>query len=104
MNHFIKHALRIIVFSLILVVMLFFFSKVMTPKSNSKDDGMYDELANGVLGEPDNTLDVLFLGDSEVYSGIMPIKIWKHHGITSFRTANGILTGVFAEHSSEPVT
>ncbi len=84
MKSFFKHALRILIFSLILFIILFVLSGIMTPKSNNKDDGMYDELANGVLSEPENTLDVLFIGDSEVYSGIMPIKLWKYHGITSY--------------------
>ena len=84
MKKVIIHIVRAVIFVSILLVILFFLSKVMTPKTNNKEDGMFDENANAVLSEAENTIDVLIIGDSEVYSGFIPPQIWEKHGITSY--------------------
>ena len=84
MKKVIIHILRAVLFVSILFVMLYFLSKVMTPKTNNKEDGMFDENANAVLSEAENSIDVLIIGDSEVYSGFIPPQIWEEHGITSY--------------------
>ena len=40
-------------------------SHVVMPKNNQAEFGQIDASANGVMGEPANSIDVLFLGDSE---------------------------------------
>lgn len=40
--------------------------------------------ARGIFEETDNTIDILFIGDSNVYSGISPMKIWKDYGYSSY--------------------
>lgn len=84
MKKVIIHIARAVIFVAILIVILFLLSKVMTPKTNKLEDGMFDVNANAVLGEADNTIDVLIIGDSEVYSGFIPPQIWEDHGITSY--------------------
>ena len=78
-----KNLLTTVVFLGILALLLFFTSRLLQPKGNAKEDGMHDATANGILSEPENTLDVLFLGDSESYSSFIPLKIWQEQGITS---------------------
>lgn len=39
--------------------------------------------------QPENTIDVLFVGTSHVYSDINPAVLWERHGIASFDLATG---------------
>lgn len=79
-----RNALRLVSFALVLVILLLGVSAVVQPKGNRAADGEQDPIANGILGEPKNTIDVLFLGDSEAYHSVIPLKIWKDTGITSY--------------------
>lgn len=79
-----KNTLRITSFIAGLLVLLLISSVILQPKTNGKTDGMNDASAYGVLGEKENSIDVLILGDSEAYSSFVPLKLWKDHGITSY--------------------
>lgn len=59
-------------------------SIAVVPKSNLKEAGMKDATAFGIISEPKNTIDAVFVGDSEVYRSIMPLRIWENYGITSY--------------------
>lgn len=84
MKVYAKHLLRAVSFLAILALLLYGSSQLLQPKGNAREDGMHDATANGILSEPPNTLDVLFLGDSESYSSFIPLKIWQEQGITSY--------------------
>lgn len=58
------------------------------PKNNQKEFGMIDERENGVIGEPQDTIDVLFVGDSEAYTAISPLQIWHEQGFTAYDAAS----------------
>lgn len=66
------------------MLILIILSLLFTPKNNTKEFGMYDVNANGVLGEKDNSIDVLIVGDSEAYTSIAPMEMWKKYGFTSY--------------------
>ena len=77
---------RMVVFWGIFVFLLYGGSVVMAPKSNTTEAGMEgrDIPAAGVMAEPEDSLDVIVLGDSEGHSAISPTVLWKEYGITSF--------------------
>ena len=67
-----------------ILVALFALSALFYPKDNRTEYGVHDQDANGVLGEPDNTIDVLFLGDSECYCAFSPLQLFEDYGFTSY--------------------
>lgn len=79
-----KHTFSSIAFIAGLIVLLLLTSQVVVPKDNLKSNGIHDSSANGILAEAENTIDVLILGDSECYSSVIPLQIWRDHGITSY--------------------
>ena len=75
----------------LLCALLLAASFLFMPKNNHKAFGMgNDELvAGGILGERENSIDVLVVGDSEAYSSISPIQMWDEHGFTSYLCSTG---------------
>lgn len=61
-------------------------SYLFMPKNNHKAFGVNDAemLASGILGEKENSIDVLVVGDSEAYSSISPMQMWEEHGFRSY--------------------
>ena len=61
-------------------------SYLFMPKNNHKAFGVNDAemLASGILGERENSIDVLVVGDSEAYSSISPMQIWEERGFRSY--------------------
>ncbi len=83
MNYWIRNA-KILVFFAGLWLILTASSALFTPRGNEKNAGMEEVEANGILGEKDNTVDIIVLGDSESYSSVIPMQIWKAAGYTSY--------------------
>ena len=80
----IKHAARALIFVGGLVLLLFLLSKVFIPAEGTIDDGVHTLHSNGIYGEADNSIDLVFLGDSVVYSSISPLQIWDKYGIPTY--------------------
>ena len=59
-------------------------SLILQPKDNTEEAGMYQTSAAGILSQPENTVQVLFLGDSEAYSSFVPLDLWTRTGVTGF--------------------
>ena len=79
-----KKTVKCVLFIAGLAGILFILSLVFYPKNNEKKDGIIDVAANAILGEPENSIDVLIIGDSESLNSINPLRIWEQHGIASY--------------------
>ena len=73
-----KNVLKVIVFLILLIVSIYIAGDVLTPRWVTYD--IIPEYKN----VPKDTLDVLFIGDSNVYSDISPMEIFETYGITSY--------------------
>ncbi len=80
----IKMLLRLCTFVLGLFILFTSASIVVSPKNNSPASGMEEVSANGILGEKEDTIDALIIGDSESYSSVSPLHIWNRTGYTSY--------------------
>lgn len=75
-----------ITFWAIFLVILLVLSAILEPKNNTVKAGVVgrDGHAMGILGEETESLDVIFLGDSEGLTAVSPMEIWEKHGIPSY--------------------
>lgn len=84
LSRVIKNALGTLAVGGVLLALLVVTSLVFLPKNNSPEAGEIEPTANGYKGEPDNTIDVLFVGDSEVLNSFRPREIYEKYGFTSY--------------------
>lgn len=84
MNLTIKRIICGVLFVALIAGSLAVGSIAVIPKVNLKEAGMKDATAFGIISEPQDTIDAVFVGDSEVYRSIMPLRIWENYGITSY--------------------
>lgn len=84
-----KNILRCILFLLIFALLFGLLSPLFLPKDNTDLAGIHDGHAKGFLAAPRNSIDVLFVGDSETYSAFIPLRLWEQHGITSYVCSTG---------------
>lgn len=84
-----RHIIRGLGFTAGLLLLLLLASFVLMPKGNGEGSGFLYRDARGIIAEPENTIDVLFLGDSEVYSTVSPMQLWEEQGITSYDCSTG---------------
>lgn len=77
-------ALRVLLALALITIACLVLSNLVYPKNNQAAFGQIDEAAFGVLGEPKDSIDVLFIGDSEVYTSLSPLQMWQEQGFTSY--------------------
>lgn len=80
MKNFIKSVLFILIFVVLLTVSIYF----LMPRKNLDNYSFLNILDYEILEEDDDMVDVLFVGDSLVYSSVSPMEIWNEYGFTSF--------------------
>ena len=67
---------RGILFFGVLLLLLIPVNMVLEPKNNTEEAGMYKASANAIRSQKKDSIQVLFLGDSEAYSGFVPLELW----------------------------
>ena len=75
---------KVVVFMLIFVILLNVLSPIFEPKKNIAEAGIKYEMARGFYGEKKNSLDVVAIGNSDLYSAMVPLQLWNEHGIASY--------------------
>lgn len=84
MKKYLLALLNLFICGIIVVLLLFPISEVLMPKRITGEDNLQRLITKGFYDEPDNTIDVLFLGDSNIYRSISPIVLWDLYGISSY--------------------
>ena len=79
-----KLALRALLFVVILAVLMMVGTRLFHPKNNREDFGMGEMKANGILAEPENTIQVIAVGDSECALAFAPNVIEEASGIVAY--------------------
>ena len=81
-----KRIIKCIIFIIIFLIIIAILSKIFIPKNNTLEAGIgkRKQPASGILTEPENTIDVLVLGDSESYNSYIPLELWNQYGFTSY--------------------
>ena len=79
-----KNVKKVLLFNSILFVLIIIAEIILIPGLNIKKDGIFESVNYELLGEKKDSVDVIFLGDSLVYSSISPMEIWNDYGYTTF--------------------
>ena len=79
-----KNTLFSILFIIGLIGLLYLGSQILAPKDNDQEGGILNASAHGILSEPQNTVDVLIIGNSESMCAMMPMQLWDQYGFTSY--------------------
>ena len=76
------------IFILIGILLFLLLTPIFIPKTINAQRGFYRAIIQSFYTEPKNSLDVVFIGDSSIYKGISPMKIWQEYGIASYDFAS----------------
>lgn len=84
---------KIIVFLAIFSILFYYVDNILQPECYydevAGDGAGYEDKYHAFYQEPDNSLDVIFLGPSTALSSFLPMELYKQQGITSFSLASG---------------
>lgn len=80
----VKELICLVLFVIGMLFSLDALGRIFTPKWLTNKDNSHTYISKGFYDEEENSLDVLFLGNSDVYRGVSPIEIYKNTGITSY--------------------
>lgn len=84
---------KIIVFLAIFSILFYYVGNILQPEyyydAAAGDGAGYEDKYHAFYQEPDNSLDVIFLGPSTALSSFLPMELYKQQGITSFSLASG---------------
>ena len=86
-----KKILKVIIFIIVGVGILQLLTYIFVPKFIDQMDPATARIKE-YYTEKKNTIDVLFIGNSESSRGYSPIKIWEEYGITSYNYGSSMQT------------
>ena len=92
MRDILKNALKIVLFSSLLIIIIEITTISLIPKEAIKKYGFTNTVSYSILEEKPDTIDVVALGDSLVYSSISPMEIWNEYGYPMYDCAEAGMT------------
>lgn len=79
-----KNVIKAVVFFTIFIGILSVLNKIFSPIGGSEGGWYVAGAMRDMYKQDKNTIDILYLGDSNVYTGISPLEIYDKTGITGF--------------------
>lgn len=79
----IRKLMRAICFCLLFVILFVFLSGAFIPRTGTTKDGMESRISKAYRGEPRDSIDTVFIGNSDIYRAISPVDLFHQTGITS---------------------
>ena len=79
----IRKLMRAICFCLLFVILFIFLSGAFIPRTGTTEDGMESRISKAYRGEPRDSIDTVFIGNSDIYRAISPVDLFQQTGITS---------------------
>lgn len=79
----IRKLMRAICFCLLFVLLFVFLSGAFIPRTGTTEDGMESRISKAYRGEPRDSIDTVFIGNSDIYRAISPVDLFHQTGITS---------------------
>ncbi|MBR1812970.1 MAG: hypothetical protein IJ773_04030 [Lachnospiraceae bacterium] len=79
----IRYVVYVVSFLLILSVCLLALGEIFRPRVTSDPSMIRDEVDARILTTPENTTDILLMGNSEMLAHVSPVTLWEEEGIAS---------------------
>ena len=79
----IRKLMRAICFCMLFVILFVFLSGAFIPRTGTTEDGMESRISKAYRGEPRDSIDTVFIGNSDIYRAISPVDLFQQTGITS---------------------
>lgn len=79
----IRKLIRAVCFCLLFALLFVFLSGAFIPRTGTAEDGMESRISKAYRGEPRNSVDAVFIGNSDIYRAISPVDLFHQTGITS---------------------
>lgn len=79
----IRKLMRAICFCLLFVILFIFLSGAFIPRTGTTEDGMESRISKAYRGEPRDSIDTVFIGNSDIYRAISPVDLFHQTGTTS---------------------
>lgn len=79
-----KRFIEFIGFGILCLFFLIVTSKVFLPKWITLEDNYQKSIVDGLYEEKTDSLDIIFLGNSDLYNAISPMELWNDYGIASY--------------------
>lgn len=80
----IKEMIGLGIFVVLTIFSVYFLDRLFIPKWLTNEDNSHSYITRGFYAEKENSLDIIFMGNSDTYRGISPMILWQDYKITSY--------------------